>query len=204
MNRRRFIVGVGATAAGASGLVGTGAVSSVTADRAVEVTVAPDFETANSDGAYLEMSDTSEVAIPNLSNGTLTLDFTQLNDSAIGTGFNPNSVYELRGGDSGIFQLRNQSQNDVEIAAVTADSPDEIPELKDSRTLPSKNRTDADGPRIEIFHVDDPDRTALTDTNRYELSVGEQVALGTRVIVPRIPPGTYNQVLLLQARSVSG
>lgn len=201
MKRRQLLAGISACYAGGAGILGTGAVSSVTADRAVSVTVAPDFETANSSGAYLQLSDTSDIAIPNISKGTLTLDYTRLNEVAIGDGFNPNSVYEIVRGPDGIFGIQNQTDSPVEIAAVTADSPSAVPNRDDASELPyDPEQISDDGPRIELFDVEDSGRSSITDENRYELSTGEHLYVGTRVIVPDIPPGDYNQVLLLHAR----
>lgn len=202
MKRRKLLAGIGSACAGLTAVIGTGAVSSVTGDRVVSATIAPDFETPNSPGAYLQLSDTGEVAIPNLSKGTLVLDYTRLNDIAIGEGFNPNSTYEIVGEDDGVFQIQNQGTNPIEIAAVTADSPEDIPKRVDPSTLPYDPENIADdGPRIELFDVEDPSRTAITDDSRYRLGIGDYVSVGTRVVVPDIPPGTYHQVIVLHARA---
>jgi hypothetical protein len=75
MNRRNVLIGLGTVAAGGGAALGTGAFSSVQADRQVSVETAGDasgFLTLEGDGAYVE----------NDSSDTLTIDLGALEDEA--------------------------------------------------------------------------------------------------------------------------
>lgn len=199
MKRRRFIAGLGAVSIGWAGTIGTGAVSSTTADRSLQVTIATDSSGATTSGAYLSIEDTSRVAVQNYQRGTVVLDYTRLNEFSSGEGFNPGSIYEITGGYTGVLTIRNQSDRPIEIAAITADSIDEVRPLDDPASLDTSVADE--GPVIELFDTDDSDREAITDDNPYPLRIGESVPVGTRVIVPEgIGPDTYEQSLLLQGR----
>ncbi|MFB6073155.1 MAG: hypothetical protein ABEJ88_09325 [Halobacterium sp.] len=85
MQRRKFIAGVGSLAAASAAAMGTGAFTSVKADRAISVT------TANDANAFLgiEAMDTEngeEYVEDTDGNGTVALDFTEANASENGGG----------------------------------------------------------------------------------------------------------------------
>ncbi len=81
MNRRNVLVGLGTIVAGGGAALGTGAFSSVEADRTVSVAVAGDqssalaFETSDSNGN--QYTDASSIT-----NGTLELTFDDLGSSS--------------------------------------------------------------------------------------------------------------------------
>jgi opacity protein-like surface antigen len=106
-NRRKFLAGLGALASGSAAAVGTGAFTSVTADRSLEV------ETADDASAFLaiEAQDT-----PNGSNyagtsgaGTITLDFSQTDSPGNGQGLNKDATTTIRD----ILKVSNQGSTDV-------------------------------------------------------------------------------------------
>ncbi|MFC7174004.1 DUF1102 domain-containing protein [Haloplanus litoreus] len=107
MQRRKFIAGVGSLAAGAAAVTGTGAFTSVQAQRAVDVQVASD---AN---AYLSLQATGDRAKTD-SNGQLKLDLASSNNGA--QGLNP----DARTAFTDIFTIRNQGDNDVLLAVGTS------------------------------------------------------------------------------------
>ena len=69
MNRRKFTIGIGSLAAGSAAAIGTGAFTSVEADRGVEIDVVGDakaFVSLDGDGEYVsevEGEDTLEVDV---------------------------------------------------------------------------------------------------------------------------------------------
>jgi hypothetical protein len=106
MQRRKFIAGVGSLAAGAAAVTGTGAFTSVQAQRAVDVQVASD---AN---AYLSLQATGDRA--KTDGGQLKLDLASSNNGA--QGLNP----DARTAFTDIFTIRNQGDNDVLLAVGTS------------------------------------------------------------------------------------
>ena len=117
MNRRKFIIGAAGTALGGSALVGSGAFSSVEADRGVEVAVADDsaaflaLEPGEENGEYARET-----------GGTLELSFDGDADVA-GNGFNTDATTLI--GD--IFRIRNQGTQDV---MVNLTAPEDFPDQK--------------------------------------------------------------------------
>jgi hypothetical protein len=110
MNRRQFVVGLGATAAGGGAAVSTGAFTSVEADRTASVAVAEE------DAAYLRI-----VPTPNTANGAfaettsagdgeqLSLDFNDSIPNRNSQGVGQSSVYEF----DDVFRIENQGTQDV-------------------------------------------------------------------------------------------
>lgn len=104
MNRRTLVLGLGTIATGSAAAVGSGAFSSVEADRSVTVEVADDTE------AFLALIPTSEYAIER--NGLLTLDLSPSNPTnAGGTGVNANAETIIRD----VFEIENRGTQTVEI-----------------------------------------------------------------------------------------
>ena len=68
MNRRNFVIGLGTVAAGSAAAVGTGAFTSVTAARDVDVSVADDAS------GYLGLSADGEYVTDNSGSGQVSLD----------------------------------------------------------------------------------------------------------------------------------
>jgi hypothetical protein len=137
MERRKFLIGTGALASGSAAAVGTGAFTSVTADRSFDVTTSSDndaflaFETDSSgNGNYASTE----------SNGTVTVDIDS--DAGIagnGTGVNKEATTQI----NDIFKVRNQGSQ----AVVVYVDPDSIAE---------SDRTDADSLGIDPQATDRP------------------------------------------------
>lgn len=114
MKRRHFVGALGAVFAG-GGAVGTGAFTSVTADRDVDVQVAQE------NNAYLGLapatsSPNSSFANDNASGNRLAIDINDAADTAQGSGpvedsqgVNQNAATEI----DRVFEVRNQGPNDV-------------------------------------------------------------------------------------------
>lgn len=113
MERRKFVLSVGTLAAGGSLALGTGAFSSVEAERDVSVTVAEDASAYlgiqpgdGPNGNYVDTDDNDTLAI------NLTGDNDNIGDGvAGGEGINANAAT----GISDIFKIRNQGTQDIEL-----------------------------------------------------------------------------------------
>ena len=108
MERRKFIIGAGALATGASAAVGTGAFSSVQADRDVTVEIADDSE------AYLAFNDDTFTSgnsgvFADYENGELVIDFGATDGG--GQGVNQNTITDF----DDVFGINNQGTQEVEI-----------------------------------------------------------------------------------------
>jgi len=112
MERRKFVVGLGALASGSAAAMGTGAFSSVQADRTVSVEVADDSE------AYLRLEgdggDNSDYVTSDGTDGVLTIDLDANNSSNVqggGSGVNPDARTRI----DDLFVIENQGTQEVEI-----------------------------------------------------------------------------------------
>jgi len=109
MERRKFTIGLGALVSGSAAAVGTGAFTSVEADRGIEV------DTATDANAFLtiEADDTPNGReYVNDSSGTVSLDFTNTDDEGIdgnGSGVNENSTTVF----DDLLNITNQGTQDV-------------------------------------------------------------------------------------------
>jgi len=119
MQRRNFVLGLGALSAGSAAAVGTGAFSSVFAERDVSVEVADDSE------AYLTLQSESEYAEAN-ADGVLELDFSeevsgggehmgeqQIMEFGLREDFGQNPVHDNP--DDAVFSIENRGTEDVQI-----------------------------------------------------------------------------------------
>ncbi|AXR77112.1 DUF1102 domain-containing protein [Natrarchaeobaculum sulfurireducens] len=103
MQRRKFVIGVGALASGAAAAVGTGAFTSVEASRDVGVELAED---AN---AYLALTaERDDIISDDGSDGTLSIDLGSEETDEGGAGFNDDAVTEI----DGVFRIENQGTQD--------------------------------------------------------------------------------------------
>ncbi|WP_160165584.1 hypothetical protein [Natronobacterium lacisalsi] len=98
MQRRKFVIGMGALASGAAAAVGTGAFSSVEADRTVSLNVASD------ENAYFGMEPTPDATFAQTSGGVVELNFDNTSDASgtglnanADTGFGPELIYKNQG-----------------------------------------------------------------------------------------------------------
>jgi hypothetical protein len=103
MERRKFVVGLGALASGSAAAVGTGAFETASADRTVNVSVAADSS------GFVEISALNETYASGTGDGELELDFNS--DSGLGIfdgdaeGLNPNTEFEF----DEVFRVANVS-----------------------------------------------------------------------------------------------
>lgn len=108
MDRRTFVIGLGSVAAAGGAVLGSGAFSSVFADREVAVDVVGDAS------AYLQIAPTDEpdgaYAVQG-SDGQLALELTEDNDNVPGDGVNAEAVTVLRR----VFLIGNQGTQPAEL-----------------------------------------------------------------------------------------
>lgn len=111
MERRKFVVGLGALASGSAAAVGTGAFTSVTATRDIDVEVADDAS------AYLRLEGTgganSDYVTDDGNGGTLSISLDDGNTvSGGGEGVNPDAVTEI----DDLFTIENQGTQEVSVS----------------------------------------------------------------------------------------
>ena len=107
-NRRKFIAGLGALATGSAAAMGTGAFTSVSANRDVSVGVAGDAS------AYLGLDADSAYA-KQTAGGELALDFTGDYTEQNGSGLNTRAETAFEG----VFDIQNNGTNDVYVWIAT-------------------------------------------------------------------------------------
>ena len=139
-NRRKFIAGLGALATGSAAAMGTGAFTSVSAQRAVDVNVATDSN------AYLSLNPTGDRATSEGGNNQLKLDLDGSNNGS--QGLNP----DARTAFTDMFEIRNQGDNDVLIAVGL--SQDNIYEDGSSQGNAEPHLFDTDGVSGFVFDED--------------------------------------------------
>lgn len=174
MKRRRFVVGLGGLAAGSSALLGTGAFTSVTSTRGVDVQVVNE----GSD-AYLKMvpsSDPNGVFAKNTAGGyqgELQLDFDgEIPDEDAGSGLGTDSVYDF---DS-VFEVTNQGTQTVYLDASFSDPEGE------NTTLSADEKIDI------YFYAGSNSGTPIDGTDgELRLNVGESGSIGVHVETNEAP-----------------
>jgi hypothetical protein len=108
MQRRKYLAAIGSLAAGGAAVMGTGAFSSVSTARTVNVRVATD------ENSYLGLKPTGDRA--SQEKGQLKLDFSGSSTGAMG--LNPNSRTEFLD----VFEIENQGENPAFVAVGTEQS----------------------------------------------------------------------------------
>jgi hypothetical protein len=145
MNRRRFVVGAGALFGGAGTVLGTGAFTSINADRHATVAV------ANEDEAYLTIEPSvgepnGSFATQNNSNGKeIGLDFNDVAGTTAGSeGVGPDSTYEF----DDVFRVRNSGAQTVylDVDPVTI----QFSGTADLEFVAGSSRTTIDGSTAEL------------------------------------------------------
>ncbi|TKX63365.1 hypothetical protein [Halorubrum sp. GN12_10-3_MGM] len=192
MNRRTIIAGLGSLTASSMLAVGTGAFTSVSAERRLTV------ETAGDNNALLrlkQLGDGSEVfRARSLEGGSpeqvgFSFPGTGELDENPDLGLGPDSVYEFDrdSGESddpapteGLLRIENQGTQPVEIY--------------------SNHETDSEL-EIELYDVSDADRAALRD-DPANLDVGDSVDVGFRIRTFGTDVGTFEETLTIVAERV--
>ena len=105
MERRKFVIGAGALATGSAAAVGSGAFTSVEADRDIEVNVAGDA------GAFLQLEPSGgpNGAYAEQDDNTLVVNFDDDATTEGGSGLNEDASFIIRD----VFDITNQGTEDV-------------------------------------------------------------------------------------------
>lgn len=207
MKRRNLLFGLGTAASVGTGVIGTGAVSQITADREFNLSIVQDQD------AYLGIQSSTPTDLvsessPPTGKGIIQIDLKEFNDLAVGSGFNKRATTELtdpaeRSGPA-LFSVQNQSDRDVEFAAVTVGDKDDLDEVRPTgpdETIPEPSD---DQIKIELFDVTDDEKKAINQDAPRTLEPGKLgIGLGIRVIVPSsIETGEHNVIMLLRATEI--
>ena len=154
MERRKFVVGLGALASGSAAAVGTGAFTSVTADRQVDVQVAGDAS------AYLGLKDSGDAndAYFDTSGDEHFVDFADSGHG--GSGVNPNADTVAES----VFKITNQGTQSVEIDLSTSAS---------NLTVQDNGDISAPSSGVAVALAEDDSDSGTDDT--YELGTGHSV-----------------------------
>jgi hypothetical protein len=154
MKRRQFVLGLGAVTASGATLLGSGAFTSVSADRTISVETAQDSEAfleldARGDAERSAAGDTVEFEFPSLAE-QVGDDVNPQNPQGLGR----DSVYRFASdvdGRNGLLQITNNGTQSVDVFA--------------------EQQTSGDVPEIDIFDVETGD--LLTSGSPGTLDVGE-------------------------------
>ena len=119
MQRRKFIAGMGSLAAAGAAGIGTGAFTSVSADRSLSVEVADDSTAYLGFDTDLGSSPDNNYEYSEISDGELDVHFGE-NDAG-GEGVNPNSTTHF----DDVFSINNQGTEMVEVWFTLSDGLDE-------------------------------------------------------------------------------
>ena len=201
MKRRNFIAGLGALSAGSAVAVGTGAFSSVEADRDINVEIAGDAE------AYLAFESSGEYATVE-SDDVLELDFGDLDD--LGDGVGEDSTYffgslQEDGEKDRVFEVRNQGTGEVELTPTW-----QLREFDESGEL--LESTDEAFERGQPFFNDDAEISIIIQANGVRLtndpedpvteSVGDSRGYFVRIYTGDNPPSSVDATFELNAEEV--
>ncbi|WP_225332880.1 DUF1102 domain-containing protein [Halomicrobium urmianum] len=169
MERRKFIATVGSLAAGSAAAVGTGAFTSVTASRNVDVKV------ANDASAYLRLEGTggpnTHYVTEDGSGGTLTIDLSSDNEtSAGGQGVNLDAVTQI----DELFDVENQGTQEVEVTIDKTGANSDLVEFHASNSYDDEIGSSADN-GVTLGPGDSVTVSVQIDTEGENLSDGDQL-----------------------------
>lgn len=178
MQRRKFLVGVGAATAGGAALIGTGAFSRIESQRAVTIEVAEDpdaylgldkCDTPNGSYAHLDEHGHLQLLM-NPENPHHTGD---LEPSNLGAGINSDSQTWF----DNVFQICNQGK---EAACIHIEDSEDWPRVVDD-DFPDDDYSEYDGDRRVDFYLGDDDSASIIgEANAFSLDLGECVCIGLK------------------------
>lgn len=177
MKRRKFVLGLGATATGGSALLGTGAFTSVNAERDIAVDVADDSDAflrlgqcaSGSNGAYVTED-----------GGLFGIDLSgdNSNDPPAGEGVNA----DARSTFDNVFEICNQGTQEV-----CVDLSVDVPVIPNGADVPDRYDFDDGDLSVVFYRGGDPDDPVDVDdlnsdrTGAFPLGVGECQCFGIEV-----------------------
>jgi hypothetical protein len=192
MNRRKFLAGVGATTVGGAVATGTGAFTSVEADRTVSVAVAD--EQSNS---YLVLeslapasSENGDFSSTGGSSGTeLQLDFNDnIANNSGGDGPGKNSVYEF----DEVFEVKNPGTQSVNVGIETLTQSD----FDDSGSSPTDT--------LKMSFYPDSDATSPLQGTPVSISPGNAQKVGVKIEIGDVSFSDFNAEATVIADADSG
>ena len=160
MNRRNFIIGIGAVTAAGGAAIGTGAFDSVEAERTVTLEVEDDAS------GYLGLEviedEPNSIEYADGQGDTLNIDINSFNDSdsGEGDGIAPDTEFIA----DNVFRLSNNGTNDVHVAF-----------------SPEAGNDITDNVRINKFELLDEDRNEIDTGNPLSLDSGHSEDIGVLV-----------------------
>jgi len=172
MKRRKFLIGTGALAAGSAAAVGSGAFTSVSATRSVDIDVIGD-ESAYLSLAPCENSPNGEYA--EITDGTFTLNISNLN---------PNAFTRI----DNVFEVTNQGTQPV-VVYIQEDGTNTVAAdigVKEDELTGTSLPTEDDGPSgngidgPDVYDVSDPGSPGYGNLG-IKIDEGESVKLGVYV-----------------------
>ncbi|WP_439027429.1 hypothetical protein [Haloarchaeobius sp. DT45] len=175
MERRKFLIGLGSVAAGGAAAMGTGAFTSVEADRTLSIDTAGD---ANAFLSFKRATDPDGNVYPNaeeyvhgdLNGETLSLDFTQSNDtagSASGINQNAKTIFD------NLFDITNNGSQDV-VLTVQSDLIASQGGFLGIYAENSQEENDTDG--TGLSYPDDGNNTDTSYWGAVEIPVGQTLS----------------------------
>lgn len=185
MKRRRFIVGLGGFAAGSGFTLGTGAFTSTSAERQLEV------QTAGDNDALLALTERGDGTRSLETGGNpqkVEFSFPGWEERTDDIGLGTNSVYEFdrdnresKSSDptEGLLRIKNQGTQTVKVY--------------------SEHETDSELD-IELYDVSDDSKTALVNAPAV-LGVGDSVDVGFRIRTFGVDIGTFKETLTIVAEA---
>lgn len=188
MYRRRVLYGIGALASATGAMIGSGAFSTVEADRAVTVNTVPDED------AYLRLTDQLSGGSNEFStvtaDGTIQFEFTEDIVGIPGDGLGTNSIYEF----ADVFAAQNLGSEPVHLfGEYSGTNIADIGLLQTSSVSTSAGEVDLKSPGINHpLTSEDPSDT---------LHPGDVVVLGLLIDTDNVDSGTYETTLTIKAHS---
>jgi hypothetical protein len=163
MKRRKFVLGLGTIAAGSASIVGSGAFTSVEADRTIAV------DTAQDSDAFLEL-DTLGDAERSSAGDQVEFDFPSLGERENDKinpqnpqGLGADSIYRFASdvnGSNGLLRITNSGTQPVSVFA--------------------EQQTTSDVPEVDLFDVS-TDNLLTSDDPYEDLGVGEELRVGFQI-----------------------
>ena len=154
MKRRKFILGAGATAAGGASLLGSGAFTSVQAERSIAVDVASD------ENAFLRLApcegSPNSAYVTETAAETIAIDLSDSNDQIDGSGEGVNTD-ALSTFDS-VFEICNQGTQDV-----CVDFEVDVPTIPDTADVPNGYDFGAGDPAVVFYRGGDREEVISAD-----------------------------------------
>lgn len=189
MNRRRVLLGIGALVSSGTALVGSGAFSTVEAERGLTVDVVADED------AYLRFTDQlagadSDAFSTGADDGAIQFQFTDDIIGIQGNGLGSDSRYEF----SNVFAAQNEGGRAIQLFGEY--SEDDVATVKLLQTSPVSSDPGRVDPNAQ------GKSTPLTKDNPSdELRPGEAVALGFLIDTDGVDVGNYETIVTISAKS---